>query len=211
MTEYNYNFRRLIHFIITILLSLFVISVFQIVWWGILIVLVLGFVFGYLIGNLDWKKVEKRIEKRNAVIIYNTDGAIYIILVFLFLLQYASRSLHTAFEIIENNQQIVQIIVLFVLFITVGYNYIFYMKVKYFETKNGKLYVKRFWSRSVSGQEGMIGKEGIVINNLNPDGIVEIDAEIWNAESIDKKLIDKNSKIIVKDIEGLKLIVDILV
>lgn len=55
-----------------------------------------------------------------------------------------------------------------------------------------------------SGEQGMIGAEGIALSTLNPSGQVKIHGEMWNAESIDGK-ITKDSKIVVTAIHGLLL------
>lgn len=55
-----------------------------------------------------------------------------------------------------------------------------------------------------TGEKGMVGAEGIVINQLNPVGQVRVQGEIWSAESIDGK-IAKDSRVIVTDIHGLSL------
>lgn len=55
-----------------------------------------------------------------------------------------------------------------------------------------------------SGEQGMIGAEGIALSTLNPSGQVKIQGEMWNAESIDGK-IAKDSRIVVTAIHGLLL------
>ncbi|MFZ4621755.1 MAG: NfeD family protein [Bacteroidota bacterium] len=55
-----------------------------------------------------------------------------------------------------------------------------------------------------TGEQGMIGAEGVAVAVLNPTGQVRVQGEIWNAESIDGK-IAKDSKIIVTEIHGLLL------
>lgn len=55
-----------------------------------------------------------------------------------------------------------------------------------------------------------IGKEGIVtqkIDNLANMGIVNVLGSVWTARSIDGSIIEKDEKIIVDRIEGVKLIV----
>ncbi len=55
-----------------------------------------------------------------------------------------------------------------------------------------------------TGEQGMLGMEGIAIAALNPTGQVRVHGEIWNAESTDGK-IAKDSKIVVTEIHGLLL------
>ncbi|MFA6456725.1 MAG: nodulation protein NfeD [Bacteroidota bacterium] len=55
-----------------------------------------------------------------------------------------------------------------------------------------------------TGEQGMIGSEGIAFSTLNPAGQVKIQGELWNAESIEGK-INKDGKVVVTEIHGLSL------
>jgi membrane-bound serine protease (ClpP class) len=57
--------------------------------------------------------------------------------------------------------------------------------------------------RAISGMEGMIGAEGVVKADLNPEGSVLIHGEIWNAEGDSN--ISAGKKVIVNAVDGLKL------
>lgn len=61
--------------------------------------------------------------------------------------------------------------------------------------------------KTKTGLEGMIGEIGESISELNPEGQIRVHGEIWNAISIDKTKIDKNSKVEVVSFQNLKLIV----
>jgi membrane-bound serine protease (ClpP class) len=62
-------------------------------------------------------------------------------------------------------------------------------------------------TKSVTGSEGLIGNTGITLSNLNPTGLVLVHGETWNAESL-KGSIEKDRKIVVKNLSGLKLFVE---
>lgn len=56
-----------------------------------------------------------------------------------------------------------------------------------------------------------IGKIAVVISdidNLQSSGQVKVGSTVWSAKSADDSIIKKDSKVIVKDIEGAKLIVE---
>jgi membrane-bound serine protease (ClpP class) len=55
-----------------------------------------------------------------------------------------------------------------------------------------------------TGEQGMIGAEGIVFSILDPSGQVKIQGELWNAESIEGT-IAKDARIVVTEIHGLSL------
>jgi membrane-bound serine protease (ClpP class) len=57
------------------------------------------------------------------------------------------------------------------------------------------------------GMQAFIGKKGEVINALNLKGIVKVNGEIWNAESLSEN-INAGEKIIVRDIKNLTLYVE---
>lgn len=59
----------------------------------------------------------------------------------------------------------------------------------------------------VTGIQGLIGDIGEVVDTLSPVGIVKIQGERWNAESV-SGIIDKGEKVRIKEMKGLKLIVE---
>lgn len=57
-----------------------------------------------------------------------------------------------------------------------------------------------------------IGKTALVvtdIDNLNSVGQVKVGSNVWSAKSSDGSIINKDSKVVVKAIEGAKLVVEI--
>ena len=67
------------------------------------------------------------------------------------------------------------------------------------------LVVKSFKRKTVTGDAGMIGAEGVVTAPLNPEGKVFLFGEIWDAEADTN--IKKKEKIIVDKVDGMKLYV----
>jgi len=57
--------------------------------------------------------------------------------------------------------------------------------------------------KPTTGKEGMIGKQGVVISTINHEGKVFVHGEIWQAES--DEILHKGEKVIVQNVEGLKL------
>ncbi|MCT4686457.1 NfeD family protein [Vallitalea sp.] len=59
--------------------------------------------------------------------------------------------------------------------------------------------------------ESIIGKEGIVIediNNLSAKGQVKVDGQIWSCRSLHGSSIEKGMKVKVAEVKGVKLIVE---
>jgi len=59
----------------------------------------------------------------------------------------------------------------------------------------------------VTGIEGLVGEIGEVMETLSPTGIVKVQGEIWNAESL-SGTIDKGEKVRIKEMKNLKLFVE---
>ena len=56
----------------------------------------------------------------------------------------------------------------------------------------------------------IIGKRGIVIskiNNVEGNGQIKIDGEVWSAKSLDEEEIEKNTEIEIVEIDGVKAVV----
>jgi membrane-bound serine protease (ClpP class) len=58
--------------------------------------------------------------------------------------------------------------------------------------------------KPATGAEGIVGEIGKAISDLEPNGLVRVHGEIWDAETIDSK-IEAGSKIIVEQVNNLKL------
>src|SRR6187401_392151 len=59
----------------------------------------------------------------------------------------------------------------------------------------------------VTGIEGLIGETGDVMETLSPTGIIKVQGEIWNAESL-AGTIDKGEKVRIREMKNLKLFVE---
>jgi membrane-bound serine protease (ClpP class) len=55
-----------------------------------------------------------------------------------------------------------------------------------------------------TGEEGIVGEFGKAISDLNPNGLVRVHGEIWDAESSDVK-IETGSSVVVEQVNKLKL------
>ena len=55
-----------------------------------------------------------------------------------------------------------------------------------------------------TGEEGIVGELGKAISDLNPNGLVRVHGEIWDAETSDEK-IETGSRIVVEQVNKLKL------
>ena len=67
--------------------------------------------------------------------------------------------------------------------------------------------IKAHRRKAGTGKEEMIGLTGVVVEDLNPEGMVKVRGELWRAKSKFGKPIEKGRKVRVVDMEGLTLIV----
>lgn len=74
--------------------------------------------------------------------------------------------------------------------------------------------VKKFIDKKTipTNIDSIIGKEGIVIETIDSIkgvGLVKLGGEVWSAKSfVDNSVIEKDTKVIVKEINGVKLVVE---
>jgi len=61
--------------------------------------------------------------------------------------------------------------------------------------------------KPTTGVEGLTGESGDIIETLKPEGVVRVNGELWNAESL-SGTIEKGGRIRVVKINGLKLLVE---
>ena len=64
--------------------------------------------------------------------------------------------------------------------------------------------IKALRSKPSTGEEGIVGEYGKAITDLNPNGLVRVHGEIWDAESPAAK-IETGSRILVEQVNNLKL------
>ncbi|MFC1903423.1 NfeD family protein [Chloroflexota bacterium] len=51
-----------------------------------------------------------------------------------------------------------------------------------------KVVIPSFHVKQVTGSEGMVGREGEVVEPLNPFGVIRFEGEYWKAKSVDKDI-----------------------
>ena len=208
MRKRYYQTSRLVHLLVSLCVLSAVILLLRIQWIIAGPLLIGGTILGYLLGRFDWGRTRLRIDTRNVVILYATDGGFYGLLLLLFLVQIAPRSIFDSVEIAIAQPVVVTSVIYAVCSCWCGHNLAYWRGARDFELNHGKLITKQFWSRSEVGQEGMISKEGVAIDRCDPSGKVQIGSEVWNAESIDRTTVEASDRVIVRDIDGLKLIVE---
>jgi len=64
--------------------------------------------------------------------------------------------------------------------------------------------------RAYVGPEALIGKTGIVVEDLNPEGMIEVEGELWKALVKGQDGVPRGARVRVIDYNGLTLIVEAL-
>ena len=58
-----------------------------------------------------------------------------------------------------------------------------------------------------TGQEGMLGKKGLVVENIDPEGKIQYASEIWDARTKGDRF-SKGEQVKINGIQGLMLLVE---
>jgi len=58
-----------------------------------------------------------------------------------------------------------------------------------------------------TGQEAMLGKEGLVVEDIDPEGKIQYTSEIWNAMAKEKRFL-KGERVKIIGFQGLILLVE---
>ncbi len=67
--------------------------------------------------------------------------------------------------------------------------------------------IKIQFKKPATGKEGMVGEIGVCKEDLDPSGIILVHGELWQAEALSGP-IKKGEKVLVKEVDGLKLKVE---
>ncbi|MDP8012390.1 MAG: NfeD family protein [Thermoplasmata archaeon] len=62
--------------------------------------------------------------------------------------------------------------------------------------------------KAQTGPEAIVGKTGLAVKDLNPEGEVRIEGIIWKARSLNNEFIENGSYVIVKNLENITLVVE---
>lgn len=171
MADRPYHRTRLGQFLVSAVIFLALIPIVALPWQWVLILATTGAVLGHFSGKLEWRKTEARVDVRNVIILYFSDTGLYGIFALLCLLSLLSPfAIFHLFRFVDSYWSSFQALLLSAAASWGGHNLAFYRGVKEFESTHGRLRVKRFYARSVTGPQGMISKNGTVLEACKPIG-----------------------------------------
>lgn len=170
--------------------------------------LLAGTAIGAAIGAANWKQIATRIDRRNAVTLYFTDAPVYVLVLIAGIVSLAPQVLGSAFRVLHDHPMLLPTSVSGLVGMWVAFETTMYLAVRSFEAHKGPLRTKTFYSRSVTGQEGLLGREAVVAQRCAPRGKVRLGAELWNAQSLTGETLEPGTRVVARDLDGLTLIVE---
>ena len=204
-TYYSKKFPALIS---SLILLVFIFLGLKFSVWGKFGIVSLGMLLGVIWGFFSWKRQEKRIGRTNFLVVFFSESAIFSLIFFVGILSLFPRlSFRLAVFSIFNATEVV-VLLLFVLSVSFGYIFCQLLFIRKYEYQNGPIRIKEFYSKSVTGQEGMIGKIGEVLKNKGVEGQGRIGPEFWTIRTIDGERLSSGDSFTVRDVEGNILIVE---
>jgi len=81
-------------------------------------------------------------------------------------------------------------------------------RLRRYEIAHGSLTPGEFYTPSISGAEGMLGRRALVRKACSPEGTIEVGPERWNARSLRESTIPSGQTVVVRDMDGLCLLVE---
>jgi membrane protein implicated in regulation of membrane protease activity len=204
----GYARRRLLHLLAALAVAAPVLLLGRLPWWLRAVPMVPGATLGLWLGARMWRRVRRNIDSRNLVILYFSDSAVYVLLIGLFLLAKAKlMAFRITWAAIEF-PRVAEMLIAVAVGAWCGHGFVLYREVRRYEARHGLLWIKSFYSRSVTGPQGMLGLSGRVARRCAPDGKVELRGEFWDAVSIDGEPIEAERSVVVRDIDELVLVVE---
>jgi membrane protein implicated in regulation of membrane protease activity len=170
--------------------------------------LIVGLVLGTCVGSVTMRRMTATPSRARPTIVYVTDHPLYLVLEFL-----APAPGDIVGMVVLAGLLIAWVVLLPSVIIAIagtclGYHLIVLIVLRDYERRHGPLRMKTFYTRSRTGQEGMIGKKGVVVRACAPKGAVRVGAELWTAVSATAEPIPEGGSITVCDIEGLTVFVE---
>ena len=172
------------------------------------IMAIAGLLAGALLGAWHWRRLAGRLDARRTLILYFTDSPFYVLLIVIGLLSFTPRSLIGIGRMALLNTEYVSMALIALAFAWIGYDVSLWLGVRREEAGSGTIRPRYFYAPSMTGSEGMIGLNGVVEARCAPVGWVRAAGERWQAESIDGRVLEKGERVVVRNIDGLKLFVE---
>ena len=180
----------------------------HVTWLVKLTAVILGLAIGYLLGRISWRRLRQRVLANNVLITYFEDSIWAAILVGLFLGSIAPRSFVLSFSYFVDHPTLVWSVGQFMAASCTSYAWALYRAMRHYERSTGPLRIKTFYARSVSGAEGLIGRVAKVVEPCDPEGRVTVGSESWSARSLNGGALEVGTAVVIRDVEGLRLIVE---
>jgi membrane protein implicated in regulation of membrane protease activity len=168
----------------------------------------IGFFLGRVMGASEWSRLRRQIDTRNVAVIYTEDSAYFAVLTALAIASLSPWPVIRAGLVIAFYPEVVAAMLVGAAGACVGWAFVLYRRIQAYERSSGPLRVRTFYARSLVGPEALIGRAGTVVETCAPDGRVSIGAEVWFARSIGDVSLTPGTPVVIRDLDGLRLIVE---
>lgn len=180
-------------------------------WIYILLLILIGAAFGIALGRGTWNRRTAKIGNRGRLLEFSEGwlGAMIDVILTIPLM----AILLTAHEMVHlrfTGSFSVPFGMSAVLFAAgwFGYSAMIWNGVRKWEKKHGPIAVEKRYSPKYGGGETMVGRTGVVTQDLEPDGKVKLGATYWSARSFEGETIPAGTPVIVRDIDRLCVLVE---
>ena len=170
-----------------------------------------GLLLGAWGGLSTARALEHRVDRGAGLVLYFEDTAPYGLLLPLGLLSLSPFAFGVAIGTVTRSEEVQGLLQFALCGLAIGWlahDVMLYIKLRRLASRLGPLQFQWFYTRSSTGQQGMIGKTGVVTTECSPTGYVRIGAELWKARSLDGARLTVEQNVIVRRLDRLVLLVD---
>jgi len=200
--------RRLVQVILATVAGALLLAVSRATWPVKVTTVALGIAIGCWLGLLSWRRLRRQILANTVLVTYLEDSLWAAVLLVLYLGSFAPRVFVYTFNLLAVAPGVGWLASLAVASSCTGYSWVLYRSIRSHERLHGRLRVKTIYARSVAGAEGLVGRQAVVVEPCDPDGRVTVGPELWFARSITGVAISVGTAVVVREVEGLRLIVE---
>lgn len=172
-----------------------------------------GVVVGLGLGRWTWQRMRQRLDVRGVIQRRSWESVIIIgVLIVLWLLR---RYLVGAVFISSWRDALPHVLaainwtLLLLATAWCAHTLMLLLSVRTYERRHGSITVKTSYQKKVAvGPEAVIGRTATLIDPCRPKGTLKIDGVLWHAETVGGSPLPAGTTVVVRDLEGLTLIVE---
>lgn len=169
--------------------------------------LLAGLAAGHAVGAEEWRRIRRQIDRRNVAVTYLEDSLYFGVLTMLGLASFSGTLLRLG-AVAALPAPVFWAGLIGIAALCAGRAYALNRAIASHERRFGPLRLRTFYARSLVGPEALIGRRATVVERCAPEGRVKVAAELWFARASGSAHIPEGRPVVVRDVEGLCLIVE---